>query len=150
MAIRELPQSSGTRATQSATRKAGSSGEPRTVEKDSHSKSWAQATGLRLQGSETSEYLERPSHVAEQHTETNFPRTARPSSLRHGAEVRQRSPRNRSNPDIYNGRVPSFGNNELGQSQFTKSRTLSIRLASGKKQARTTTGRLDESFIQKA
>ena len=43
-----------------------------------------------------------------------------------------------------------FGNNELGQSQFTKSRTLSVRLASGKKQARTTTGRLDESFIQKA
>src|SRR5437870_12519768 len=27
---------------------------------------------------------------------------------------------------------------------------LSVRLASGKKQARTTTGRLDESFIQKA
>ena len=43
-----------------------------------------------------------------------------------------------------------FGNNELGQSQFTKSRTLSVRLASGKKQARTTTGRLEESFIQKA
>jgi predicted Zn-dependent protease len=43
-----------------------------------------------------------------------------------------------------------FGNNELGQSQFTKGRTLSVRLASGKKQARTTTGRLEESFIQKA
>src|SRR5207237_3660037 len=48
------------------------------------------------------------------------------------------------------GEFLRFGNNELGQSQFTKSRTLSIRLASGKKQARTTTGRLDESFIQKA
>src|SRR5437773_2545289 len=43
-----------------------------------------------------------------------------------------------------------FGNNELGQSQFTKGRTLSVRLASEKKQARTTTGRLEESFIQKA
>ena len=43
-----------------------------------------------------------------------------------------------------------FGNNELGQSQFTKGRTLSVRLVSGKKQARTTTGRLEESFIQKA
>ncbi len=48
------------------------------------------------------------------------------------------------------GEFLRFGNNELGQSQFTKSRTLSVRLASGKKQARTTTGRLDESFIQKA
>ncbi len=43
-----------------------------------------------------------------------------------------------------------FGNNELGQSQYTTSRTLSIRLATGKRQARTTTGRLDKSFIQKA
>src|SRR6266566_448332 len=91
-----------------STRKAGSSGEPRTVEKDNHSKSWAQATGLRLQGSETSEYLERPSHVAIQHTETDLPRTARASSLRHGTEVRQGSTRNRSHPDIYDGRVPSF------------------------------------------
>jgi len=38
------------------------------------------------------------------------------------------------------GEFLRFGNNELGQSQFTKSRTLSVRLASGKKQARTTTG----------
>src|SRR5437879_12383532 len=48
------------------------------------------------------------------------------------------------------GEFLRFGNNELGQSQFTKGRTLSVRLASGKKQARTTTGRLEESFIQKA
>ena len=48
------------------------------------------------------------------------------------------------------GEFLRFGNNELGQSQFTKGRTLSVRLASEKKQARTTTGRLEESFIQKA
>jgi predicted Zn-dependent protease len=48
------------------------------------------------------------------------------------------------------GEFLRFGNNELGQSQFTKGRTLSVRIASGKKQARTTTGRLEESFIQKA
>jgi len=48
------------------------------------------------------------------------------------------------------GEYLRFGNNELGQSQFTKNRTLSVRLSSGKKQARTTTGRLEESFIQKA
>jgi predicted Zn-dependent protease len=47
------------------------------------------------------------------------------------------------------GEYLRFGNNELGQSQFTKSRTLSVRVASGKKQARTSTSRLDESFIQK-
>ena len=48
------------------------------------------------------------------------------------------------------GEFLRFGNNELGQSQYTKSRTLSVRVASGKRQARTTTGRLEESFIQKA
>ncbi len=48
------------------------------------------------------------------------------------------------------GEFLRFGNNELGQSQFTKSRTLSVRLASGKRQARTTTGRLEENFIRKA
>src|SRR6266568_313631 len=47
------------------------------------------------------------------------------------------------------GEYLRFGNNELGQSQFAKSRTLSVRVASGKKQARTTTSRLDESFIRK-
>jgi len=46
------------------------------------------------------------------------------------------------------GEYLRFGNNELGQSQFTKNRTLSVRVASGKKQARTTTSRLDESFIR--
>jgi len=48
------------------------------------------------------------------------------------------------------GEYLRFGNNELGQSQFTKSHILSIRLASGKRQARTTTSRLQESFIKKA
>jgi predicted Zn-dependent protease len=43
-----------------------------------------------------------------------------------------------------------FGNNELGQSQYTTSKTLSVRLATGKRQARTTTGRMDKSFIEKA
>src|SRR5919108_3595739 len=42
-----------------------------------------------------------------------------------------------------------FGNNELSQSQFSTSHTLSIRLAANKKQARTTTGRLDRSSIEK-
>ncbi len=42
-----------------------------------------------------------------------------------------------------------FGNNELGQSQFSTSHTLSVRVASNKKQARTTTGRLDKSFVEK-
>ena len=46
------------------------------------------------------------------------------------------------------GEFLRFGNNELGQSQFAKSRTLSVRVASGKKQARTTTSRLDETFIR--
>src|SRR5947199_4734009 len=48
------------------------------------------------------------------------------------------------------GEYLRFGNNELGQSQSTKNRTLSVRRSSGKKQARTTTGRLEESLIQKA
>jgi predicted Zn-dependent protease len=48
------------------------------------------------------------------------------------------------------GEYLRFGNNELGQSQFTKSHVLSVRLASGKRQARTTTSRLQESFIKKA
>ncbi len=43
-----------------------------------------------------------------------------------------------------------FGNNELGQSQYSTRRTLSVRLASGNRQARTTTGRLDKGFIEKA
>ena len=47
------------------------------------------------------------------------------------------------------GEYLRFGNNELGQSQFAKSRTLSVRVASGRKQARTTTSRLDESFVRK-
>src|SRR5207245_10783713 len=47
------------------------------------------------------------------------------------------------------GEFLRFGNNELGQSQFTKGRTLSVRLASGKKQERTTTGRIEDSFIKK-
>lgn len=48
------------------------------------------------------------------------------------------------------GEFLRFGNNELGQSQFVKSRSLSVRVASGKKQARTSTSRLDQSFIQKS
>ena len=48
------------------------------------------------------------------------------------------------------GEYLRFGNNELGQSQFTKGHTLSVRLASGKRQARTTTSRLEESFIKNA
>lgn len=48
------------------------------------------------------------------------------------------------------GEYLRFGNNELGQSQFAKSRSLSVRVASGKKQARTSTSRLDQSFIQKS
>ncbi|HZY93876.1 MAG TPA: TldD/PmbA family protein [Candidatus Bathyarchaeia archaeon] len=41
-----------------------------------------------------------------------------------------------------------FGNNELGQSQFSTSHTLSVRVASNKRQARTTTGRLDKSYVE--
>jgi predicted Zn-dependent protease len=47
------------------------------------------------------------------------------------------------------GEYLRFGNNELGQSQFTRTITLSTRVSSGKRQARTTTSRLDENFIQK-
>ncbi len=47
------------------------------------------------------------------------------------------------------GEYLRFGNNELGQSQYSKSRTLSIRVTSGKKQARSTTGRLEKGLIQK-
>src|SRR2546422_1370678 len=42
-----------------------------------------------------------------------------------------------------------FGNNELGQSQFGKSRNLSIRLTLDKRQARATTGRLEKSLVEK-
>src|SRR5213594_2500932 len=42
-----------------------------------------------------------------------------------------------------------FGNNELGQSQYSESRNLSVRVATGKKQARATTGRLEKSEIQR-
>ena len=42
-----------------------------------------------------------------------------------------------------------FGNNELGQSQFGKSRNLSIRLTTGERQARATTGRLEKSLVEK-
>src|SRR3989442_16041291 len=41
------------------------------------------------------------------------------------------------------------GNNELGQSQFGKSRNLSIRLTTGERQARATTGRLENSLVEK-
>src|SRR5207245_8323754 len=61
---------------------------PRTVERVSHSKSWAQATGLRLQGSGTSVHLERPNHVAEQHAEADSTHRARASGLRRCTEVR--------------------------------------------------------------
>ncbi len=47
------------------------------------------------------------------------------------------------------GEYLRFGNNELGQSQYTKSRNLSIRVAKGKKQARSTTGRLERSQVEK-
>lgn len=42
-----------------------------------------------------------------------------------------------------------FGNNELGQSQYTKSRNLSVRITSAKRQARATTGRLERSLVEK-
>ena len=42
-----------------------------------------------------------------------------------------------------------FGNNELGQSQHTKSRNLSVRVTSAKRQARATTGRLERSLVEK-
>ena len=41
-----------------------------------------------------------------------------------------------------------FGVNELGQSQYSTGHVLSVRVASGKKQARVSTGRLDASSIQ--
>ncbi len=47
------------------------------------------------------------------------------------------------------GEYLRFGNNELGQSQYTKSRNLSLRVALGKRHARATTGRLEESQIEK-
>ncbi len=47
------------------------------------------------------------------------------------------------------GEYLRFGNNELGQSQYSKSRNLSVRVASGKKQARSTTGRLEKSQVEK-
>jgi len=47
------------------------------------------------------------------------------------------------------GEYLRFGNNELGQSQYTKSRNLSVRVASGKKQARSTTGRLEKSQVER-
>jgi predicted Zn-dependent protease len=48
------------------------------------------------------------------------------------------------------GEYLRFGSNELGQSQFTRSGTVSVRVSSGKRQARTTTSRLEESSIQRA
>lgn len=47
------------------------------------------------------------------------------------------------------GEYLRFGNNELGQSQFARTRSLSVRVASGRTQARTTTSRLDEGSVQK-
>jgi predicted Zn-dependent protease len=47
------------------------------------------------------------------------------------------------------GEYLRFGNNELGQSQFARTGTLSVRVALGKKQARTTTSRLEENFVKK-
>src|SRR5712692_11972154 len=47
------------------------------------------------------------------------------------------------------GEYLRFGNNELGQSQYTRSRNLSVRVALGKKHARTTTGRMEENQIEK-
>jgi predicted Zn-dependent protease len=48
------------------------------------------------------------------------------------------------------GEYLRFGNNELGQSQYTTSNTLSVRTAVGKKHARSTTGRLEDSQIEQA
>ncbi len=42
-----------------------------------------------------------------------------------------------------------FGNNELGQSQYSKSHTLSVRVVTNKRQARATTGRLEQSEVEK-
>jgi len=47
------------------------------------------------------------------------------------------------------GEYLRFGNNELGQSQWTQSKNLSIRVAKGKRQARATTGRFEKSLIEK-
>ncbi len=43
-----------------------------------------------------------------------------------------------------------FGNNELGQSQHSTSRDLSIRVSTDKKQGRATTGRLESESIKRA
>src|SRR5215831_4397468 len=42
-----------------------------------------------------------------------------------------------------------FGNNELGQSQYSKSHTLSVRVVANKRQARASTGRLEQSEVEK-
>ncbi len=42
-----------------------------------------------------------------------------------------------------------FGNNELGQSQYSKSHTLSVRVVVNKRQARATTGRLEQAEVEK-
>src|SRR6059036_1918792 len=47
------------------------------------------------------------------------------------------------------GEYLRFGNNELGQSQFTKSRNLSVRVAIGKKHARATTGSMEHNVNDK-
>lgn len=47
------------------------------------------------------------------------------------------------------GEYLRFGHNELGQSQHSKSRDLSVRVTTGKKQARASTGRLEKSLIEK-
>ncbi len=47
------------------------------------------------------------------------------------------------------GEYLRFGNNELGQSQYYRSKDLSVRIAAGKRQARATTGRLEESLVEK-
>src|SRR5215472_627507 len=47
------------------------------------------------------------------------------------------------------GEYLRFGNNELGQSQYSKSRNLSVRVAIGKKHARATTGRMEDTQIEK-
>ena len=47
------------------------------------------------------------------------------------------------------GEYLRFGNNELGQPQSTKSRKLSVRVTSAKRQARATTGRLERSLVEK-
>lgn len=47
------------------------------------------------------------------------------------------------------GEYLRFGNNELGQSQYYRSKDLSVRIAAGKRQARATTGRLEDSLVEK-